>query len=64
MRNNEEPLEMYSFRCPKGLMTSVKSVCKQEGINISQFIRASLTLGLDLYFDQETGKEINEMEEE
>ena len=59
MRNNKtDPLEMYSFRCPKGLMTSVKSVCKQEGINISQFIRASLILGLDLYFDKETGREI------
>lgn len=58
MRNNEDPLEMHSFRIPKGLMASVKSVCQQEGINISQFVRASLVLGLDLYFDQETGKEI------
>ena len=49
---------MHSFRIPKGLMASVKSVCKAEGINISQFVRASLVLGLDLYFDKETGKEI------
>ena len=58
MYNKTDPLEMHSFRIPKGLMASVKSVCQQEGINISQFVRASLILGLDLYFDQETGKEI------
>ena len=60
MYNKADPLEMHSFRIPKGLMTSVKSVCREEGINISQFVRASLVLGLDLYFDKETGKEINE----
>lgn len=59
MYNRNDPLEMHSFRIPKGLMTSVKSVCKQEGINISQFVRASLVLGLDLYFDKETGREID-----
>ena len=61
--NKTDPLEMHSFRVPKQLMASVKSVCRQEGINISQFVRASLVLALDLYFDQETGKEINEMED-
>ena len=63
MYNKTDPLEMYSFRCSKGLMTSVKSVCKQEGINISTFIRASLVLGLDLYFDQETAREIEDGKE-
>lgn len=60
MYNKTDPLEMHSFRVPKQLMASVKSVCKQEGINISQFVRASLVLALDLYFDQETGREIIE----
>lgn len=63
MYNKGEPLQMYSFRISAGLMESVKSVCKQEQINTSTFIRAALVLALDLYFDQETGEEINEMEE-
>ena len=61
--NKSEPLQMYSFRIPKGLMASIKSVCEQEKINTSQFVRASLVLGLDLYFDKETGKEIKDGKE-
>ena len=64
MYNRNDPLEMHSFRVPKQLMASVKSVCKQEQINQSQFVRAALILALDLYFDQETGKEINNEEVE
>ena len=63
MYNKGEPLLMCSFRVPAGLTESIKSVCKAEGINQSQFVRASLVLALDLYYDEKTGKEINEMEE-
>ena len=63
MYNKGEPLQMYSFRIPAGLMESIKSVCKEEQINVSQFVRLSLVLALDIYFDEKTGKEINEMEE-
>ena len=59
MYNKGEPLQMYSFRIPAGLMESIKSVCKEEGINISQFVRLSLVLALDIYYDQETGIEID-----
>ena len=58
--NKGEPLQMYSFRIPAGLMESIKSVCKAEGINQSQFVRASLVLALDVYFNEKTGKEIIE----
>ena len=63
MYNKGEPLQMYSFRISAGLMESIKSVCKQEQINQSQFVRAALTLALDLWYDQETGEEIIEMED-
>ena len=63
MYNKGEPLQMCSFRVPAGLIESIKSVCKEEQINQSQFVRAALTLALDLWYDQETGEEINEMED-
>ena len=50
---------MYSFRIPAGLMESIKSVCKEEQINVSQFVRSSLVLSLDIYFDEKTGREID-----
>ena len=53
---------MCSFRVPAGLIESIKSVCKEEQINQSQFVRAALTLALDLWYDQETGEEIIEDE--
>ena len=63
MRNTEVS-EVFTFRAPKGLMMSIRNVCETDGITLSSFIRASLILGLEVYNERATGREINEMEEE
>ena len=60
---NTEVSEVFTFRAPKGLMMSVRNVCETDGITLSSFIRASLILGLEVYYYEKTGKEINEMED-
>ena len=62
MRNTEVS-EVFTFRAPKGLMMSVRNVCETDNITLSSFIRASLILGLEVYYYEKTGKEINEMED-
>ena len=61
---NTEVSEVFTFRAPKGLMMSIRNVCETDGITLSSFIRASLILGLEVYNERATGREINEMEEE
>ena len=61
MRNTEVS-EVFTFRAPKGLMMSVRNVCETDGITLSSFIRASLILGLEVYNERATGKEIIEDE--
>ena len=59
MRNTEVS-EVYTFRAPKGLMMSIRNVCETDNITLSSFIRASLILGLEVYYYEKTGKEIIE----
>ena len=61
---NTEVSEVFTFRAPKGLMMSVRNVCETDNITLSSFIRASLILGLEVYYYEKTGKEINENEVE
>ena len=61
---NTEVSEVFTFRAPKGLMMSVRNVCETDNITLSSFIRASLILGLEIYYYEKTGKEINENEVE
>ena len=62
MRNTEVS-EVFTFRAPKGLMMSVRNVCETDNITLSSFIRASLILGLEVYYYEKTGREIDGKEE-
>ena len=42
---------------------SVRNVCETDNITLSSFIRASLILGLEVYYYEKTGKEIDGKEE-
>ena len=55
---NTEVSEVFTFRAPKGLMMSIRNVCETDGITLSSFIRASLILGLEVYNERDTGREI------